>query len=145
MCTIEDIPQCNYLVEMKTNEDREKYLESIDHFIREHGYARPLEIAEFLRVTPASVSQMLAKLSEDGLINYQKYRGMTISEKGLKILDNLSKKESSIYELLKLIGCNEETAKERACFFEHFIDDDLAEKFTAFTDRVRKGEMKVPA
>ncbi|MCL4447199.1 MAG: metal-dependent transcriptional regulator [Candidatus Thermoplasmatota archaeon] len=130
---------------MKTNEDREKYLESIDHFIREHGYARPLEIAEFLRVTPASVSQMLAKLSEDGLINYQKYRGMTISEKGLKILDNLSKKESSIYELLKLIGCNEETAKERACFFEHFIDDDLAEKFTAFTDRVRKGEMKVPA
>ena len=117
---------------MKTREDREKYLESIDHFIREQGYARPLEIAEFLRVTPASVSQMLTKLSNDGLINYQKYRGMTISEKGMKILDNLSKKESSVYNLLKMIGCDEETAKEKACFFEHFIDDDLAEKCSRF-------------
>ncbi|MCL4450261.1 MAG: metal-dependent transcriptional regulator [Candidatus Thermoplasmatota archaeon] len=130
---------------MKTSEDREKYLESIDHFIREHGYARPLEIAEFLRVTPASVSQMLTKLSNDGLINYQKYRGMTISEKGMKVLENLNKKESSIYDLLKMVGCDEATAKEKACFFEHFIDDDLAEKFRNFTAKLKESKIELPA
>lgn len=130
---------------MKTNEDREKYLESIDHFIRKQGYARPLEIAEYLRVTPASVSQMLTKLSDDGLINYQKYRGMTLSDKGKKLLDNLSRKESSIYELLKLMGCDEDTAREKACFFEHLIDDDLANKMKSFTIKVRESKMKLPA
>lgn len=130
---------------MKTNEDREKYLESIDHFIREQGYARPLEIAEYLKVTPASVSQMLSKLSDDGLINYQKYRGMTLSEKGKKLLENLSRKESSIYELLKMMGCDDKTAHERACFFEHFIDEDLSEKMRTFTDKIKDSKIKLPA
>lgn len=130
---------------MKTNEDREKYLESIDYLIKAKGYARPLEIAEFLKVTPASVSQMLIKLSDDGLINYQKYRGMTLTEKGKSILENLSKKESSIYELLTLMGCDEITAKERACFFEHYIDDDLSEKMRSFTYRVKESKIKLPA
>jgi DtxR family Mn-dependent transcriptional regulator len=127
---------------MKSSEDREKYLESIDHFIREKGYARPLEVAQFLKVTPASVSQMLSKLSEDGLINYQKYRGMTLSEKGMELLENLNRKEKSIYELLTLMGCDEETAKERACFFEHFIDDDLSEKMRMFTNKIKESKIK---
>ncbi|MEM0128517.1 MAG: metal-dependent transcriptional regulator [Thermoplasmatales archaeon] len=130
---------------MKTNEDREKYLESIDYFIKMQGYARPLEIAEHLKVTPASVSQMLTKLAEDGLINYQKYRGMTLTEKGRKLLDNLNKKENSIYELLRLMGCDNDTAKERACFFEHFVDDDLAEKMRAFVGKIKESKIKLPA
>ncbi|MEM0346530.1 MAG: metal-dependent transcriptional regulator [Thermoplasmatales archaeon] len=129
---------------MKTSEDREKYLESIDYFIRTQGYARPLEIAEHLKVTPASVSQMLTKLAEDGLINYQKYRGMTLTEKGRKLLDNLNKKENSIYELLRLMGCDSETAKERACFFEHFIDDDLAEKMRVVVSKIKESKIKLP-
>jgi DtxR family Mn-dependent transcriptional regulator len=128
---------------MKTNEDREKYLESIDHFIREQGYARPLEIARALNVTPASVSQMLTKLSDDGLINYQKYRGMTISEKGSKVIQNLNSKESSIYDLLKSIGCDDKTAKEKACFFEHYVDDDLADKIRNFNTRIRESKLKM--
>ncbi|MCL5874575.1 MAG: metal-dependent transcriptional regulator [Candidatus Thermoplasmatota archaeon] len=128
---------------MKSNEDREKYLESIDRFIREQGYARPLEIARDLKVTPASVSQMLTKLSDDGLIIYQKYRGMTISEKGNKVLQDLDKKENSIYDLLKLMGCDEKTAKERACFFEHFVDDDLADRIRAFNIKIRESKLKI--
>lgn len=130
---------------MKSNEDREKYLESIDHLIKEQGYARPLEIAKDLKVTPASVSQMLSKLSDDGLINYQKYRGMTVSEKGNRVLEDLNRKENSIYDLLEMMGCDEKTAKERACFFEHFVDDDLAEKIKAFTIRVKESGLKLSA
>jgi Mn-dependent DtxR family transcriptional regulator len=128
---------------MKTNEDREKYLESIDRLIKGQGYARPLEIARELKVTPASVSQMLTKLSEDGLINYQKYRGMTISDKGNKLISDLDRKESSIYELLTMMGCDDRVAKEKACFFEHFIDEDLSEKMRLFTERVKESKLKI--
>lgn len=130
---------------MKAREDREKYLETIDYFIKDHGYARPLEVAVHLKVTPASVSQMLVKLSDDGLINYQKYRGMTLTQKGKELLENLAKKEGSIYELLKMMGCNDKTAQEKACFFEHFIDDDLSIKMRDFVNKVKKSNVKLNA
>lgn len=130
---------------MKSPEDREKYLETIDLLIKEQGYARPLEIAEHLKVTPASVSQMLAKLAEDSLINYRKYRGMTLTEKGKKVLENLSKKESSIYELLMMMGCDSKTAQQKACFFEHYIDDELANKMKSFTAKIKASKIILPA
>ncbi|MCL4412224.1 MAG: metal-dependent transcriptional regulator [Candidatus Thermoplasmatota archaeon] len=127
---------------MKGREDREKYLEAIDYFIKLHGYARPLEIAEYLKVTPASVSQMLRKLADDGLINYEKYRGMTLSEKGKKLLANLSEKEESIYQLFVMMGCDEKTAYEKACVFEHLIDDDLAFRLKNFVIKMKEREVK---
>lgn len=130
---------------MKAREDREKYLETIDYFIKEHGYARPLEVAVRLKVTPASVSQMLVKLSNDGLINYQKYRGMTLTQKGKGLLENLQKKENSIYELLRMMGCDDKTAQDKACFFEHFIDDDLSTKMSDFVNKVKKSNLKLTA
>jgi Mn-dependent DtxR family transcriptional regulator len=127
---------------VKGREDREKYLEAIDYFIKLHGYARPLEIAEYLKVTPASVSQMLRKLADDGLINYEKYRGMTLSEKGKKLLANLSEKEESIYQLFVMMGCDEKTAYEKACVFEHLIDDDLAFRLKNFVIKMKEREVK---
>jgi DtxR family Mn-dependent transcriptional regulator len=130
---------------VKAREDREKYLETIDYFIKEHGYARPLEVAVRLKVTPASVSQMLVKLSNDGLINYQKYRGMTLTQKGKGLLENLQRKENSIYELLRMMGCDDKTAQDKACFFEHFIDDDLSAKMSDFVNKVKKSNLKLTA
>lgn len=130
---------------MKAREDREKYLETIDYFIKDHGYARPLEIAVQLKVTPASVSQMLVKLSNEGLINYQKYRGMTLTQKGKDLLKDLAEKEGSIYDLLKIMGCDEKTAREKACFFEHFIDEDLSNKMKEFVNKVKSNGIKLKA
>jgi len=128
---------------VKGREEREKYLEAIDYFIKLHGYARPLEIAEYLKVTPASVSQMLRKLADDGLINYEKYRGMTLSEKGKKLLEKLDEKEESIYQLFVLMGCNEKTAYEKACIFEHLIDDDLAARLKDFVTKIKEKDIKL--
>ena len=88
---------------------------------------------------------MLSKLSGDGMIIYQKYRGMTISEKGRMLLDELDRKESSIYELLKLMGCDDKVAKERACFFEHYVDKDLSEKMKAFANKIKESKIKIGA
>lgn len=83
---------------------------------------------------------MLRKLADDGLINYQKYRGMTLSEKGKEILQKLSEKEQSIYELFILMGCDKKMAYEKACIFEHLIDDDLAARLKKFVDRMKEKE-----
>ncbi len=39
-------------------------------------------ISERLKTTPASVSDMIRKLSEKGMLKYQKYQGVTVSDEG---------------------------------------------------------------
>jgi DtxR family Mn-dependent transcriptional regulator len=41
-------------------------------------------ISERLKTTPASVSDMIRKLSEKGMLHYQKYQGVTVSDEGAK-------------------------------------------------------------
>ena len=60
----------------------EDYLERIHELIEEKGYARVVDIASSLRVKQASVTSMVQKLAELGYLNYEKYRGLVLTEKG---------------------------------------------------------------
>lgn len=40
------------------------------------------ELQEYLDVTPASVTEMMAKLDDRGLADYKKYQGVTLTEQG---------------------------------------------------------------
>ena len=62
---------------------REDYLERIHELIEEKGYARSVDIARALEISQSSVTSMVQKLAKEGLLNYEKYRGLTLTEKGL--------------------------------------------------------------
>ncbi|GCF15171.1 iron-dependent repressor [Haloarcula mannanilytica] len=40
------------------------------------------ELQEFLAVTPASVTEMVGKLDERGLVDYEKYQGVRLTDRG---------------------------------------------------------------
>jgi len=40
------------------------------------------ELQEFLNVTPASVTEMLAKLNDQELVDYEKYQGVRLTDRG---------------------------------------------------------------
>ena len=63
----------------------ENYLKSIYH-LSSHGKnaVSTNAIAEWMETRPASVSDMLRKLSQKKLINYKKYQGVNINEAGIK-------------------------------------------------------------
>ena len=46
------------------------------------GAASTKDVAARLSVSPASVSNMFARLQEMGLVSYERYRGATLTEKG---------------------------------------------------------------
>ena len=41
-------------------------------------------ISKVLKIEPASVTDMVKKLADKGLVNYVKYKGTTLTEKGRK-------------------------------------------------------------
>jgi DtxR family transcriptional regulator, Mn-dependent transcriptional regulator len=60
----------------------EDYLKSVFHLTSQGGFATTSHIAEMLEVAPPSVSGMMKRLSETGLIEHVPYRGVQLTPQG---------------------------------------------------------------
>ena len=86
------------LTKMEITRNIEDYLEAIFNINQTQGFAQTKEIADCLHVTPSSVSGMLKKLKQKGLIKYQKYSPVKLTPKG----NRLQKKFRRTIILLKV-------------------------------------------
>src|SRR5438876_9303410 len=60
----------------------EDYLKAIYHLSSQGGFAATSDIAAMLEVAPPSVSGMVKRLSETGLIEHVPYRGVQLTSQG---------------------------------------------------------------
>src|SRR5260370_27311485 len=60
----------------------EDYLKLVFNLTRQGGFATTSDIAEMLDVAPPSVSGMMKRLSETGLIEHVPYRGVQLTPQG---------------------------------------------------------------
>ena len=71
------------------SESEEDYLKALYHLQKESNEVTTNSIAEYLKMKPSSVTDMLKKLSDKNYINYQKYKGSSLLKKeiiALKII-----------------------------------------------------------
>ena len=69
----------------EVTESMEDYLEMIGRCMEEHGYVRVGALADKLNVRPSSVSKMVGRLRELGLVQFEKYGLITLTKKGDEI------------------------------------------------------------
>ena len=100
---------------------KEDYIEVIYELIREKGYAKPVDIAKNLHVTPPTVTGMLNKLREEQFIVHEKYGGIVLTEKG-SMADRIRQRHGLLVNFLRLIGANETRAQKDTEGLEHYID-----------------------
>ncbi|MCQ2069756.1 MAG: metal-dependent transcriptional regulator [archaeon] len=110
-----------------TTDNREDYLISILRLTEGGTVAKTTELASVMGVSPASVSEMLKILSKDGLVEYAKYRGVKLTEDGLKEA-RLIRKRHHVMErfLIDILGFDSISAHEEACRIEHSISDEAS-------------------
>ena len=99
----------------------EDYLEKILELIDTKGYARVADIAEGLGIAQPSVSNMMKRLDEKGLLKYEKYRGMTLTEEGETVARRIIKRHGILEDFLGLVGVDKETAYNDVEGMEHHI------------------------
>lgn len=106
-------------------EQVEEYLEAIYDLESRDGSAKTTAIAKCLKVAPASVTEVLKSLSDKGFVQYEPYRGATLTDDGKKIADTIKRKhrllEVFLTDVLKL---NREKVHDEACRMEHTISED---------------------
>lgn len=98
----------------------EDYLEMICRNSLDEGYSRINKLAELLNVKASSASKMVQKLGELGLLKYEKYGIVILTENGKEIGRYLLDRHSIIEKFLKTIGINENLLVETE-LIEHNI------------------------
>jgi len=112
---------------------QEDYLEAIFWLAQEHRVARSRDIAQRLDVSKSSVTGALRQLNADGLVNYDPYSFVTLTESGQRIAENVIRRHQVLHEFLfHVLGLTEDHADRFACMIEHTIDDRVLERLEAF-------------
>lgn len=110
-----------------TTGNREDYLISILRLTEGVGSAKTTELATRMGVSPPSVSEMLKVLSDDGFVEYEKYKGVKLTEKGLSYARQIRKKHHIMERFLTdVLNVDRDTAHQEACRMEHTMSDDSA-------------------
>ena len=99
------------------------------------GAASTKDIASRLSVSPASVSNMFVRLQEMGLVEYERYRGATLTERGREEALRLVRRHRLIETfLLEHLGYTWEEVHEEAERLEHAVSDGFTERLAEFLD-----------
>lgn len=112
----------------------ENYLKAIYKLIEKHNDAISTNsIAEKINIKAASVTDMLKKLSDKKLINYQKYQGVTLTSKGEKVALNIIRKHR-LWEmfLVEKLDFKWDEVHDVAEQLEHINSEKLTEQIDKF-------------
>lgn len=101
----------------------EDYLEMIYRICLEEDYIRVKKLAEKLNVRPSSTTKVVQKLNKFGLVKYEKYGMIQLTEEGKEIGNFLLKRHNIIESFLKKIGIKENLLKDTE-MIEHDISLD---------------------
>lgn len=107
------------------SENVEEYLEILYKLSPKGEMVSTSQISESLKIAPASVTQMLKKLSEQGYVQYSPYKGAVLTKDGLKIAKKVTRKHRLLERFLcDVLKIKNHKIHEQACEMEHSLSDD---------------------
>jgi DtxR family Mn-dependent transcriptional regulator len=111
----------------------EEYLEALYYLSRESEPVSTSAISKRLNIAPASVTQMIHKLAHDDYVNYSPYQGATLTPKGYRSAEKMTRKhrllERFLYDVLKI---KKNRVHKEACEMEHALSDDTSRAMCQF-------------
>lgn len=109
---------------MGVHESGEMYLEAILVLSQKNGFARSIDVSEYLGYSKPSVSRAVGILKKGGYLWMEKDGSLTLTESGRTIAEKIFERHTVLSRLLIKLGVSEETATADACKMEHAISDE---------------------
>jgi DtxR family transcriptional regulator, Mn-dependent transcriptional regulator len=107
----------------------EDYLKAIYQLSPEGRPASTSDIAHRLALSPPSVTGMVKRLSEHGLLEHVPYRGVQLTEEGRRAALRMVRRHRLIEAyLVEFLGFSWETVHDEAERLEHAVSDKLVER-----------------
>jgi Mn-dependent DtxR family transcriptional regulator len=116
----------------------EDYLERILELINRKGYARVVDIASALEISQASVTNMVQRLDAEGLLKYEKYRGLILTGAGKRLARKIAHRHRLLTDFFKLLGLDERVIYHDVEGMEHHISPSTLRAIAALTEQLRR-------
>jgi DtxR family Mn-dependent transcriptional regulator len=107
----------------------EDYLKVIYEIERASGAAATTDIAQRLEIAPASVSGMVRRLADQGLLEHERYRGVKLTEEGRRVALRTIRRHRVIESyLMRALGYPWDLVHAEAERLEHAASDELIDR-----------------
>jgi len=116
----------------------EDYLERILELMNSKGYARVVDIAAALKISQASVTNMVQRLDADGLLKYEKYRGLILTAAGKTLARKIAHRHKLLTDFFRLLGLHERVIYHDVEGMEHHISAPTLRAIEALTAQLRR-------
>jgi Mn-dependent DtxR family transcriptional regulator len=116
------------------SESTEDHLERIQELVDQKGYARVSDIASSLRLSRSAVSNMVRRLARRGFVNYERYRGLTLTADGRAVAHHVQVRHETLANLLQLLGLSPQTVEEEVEVIEHHLRPETLRMFSKLVE-----------
>ena len=117
---------------MAITEAVENYLETILILSKDQPDLHAIDICSYLGYSRPTVSIILKKMKDDGLVTVDDDNHITLTETGKAVAEQIYERHKLLSELLIHIGVSKETALKDACKIEHDISEETFEALKNF-------------
>ncbi len=129
---LEDIRKAHTAKSKSRTSRMEDYLEVIFELIDKKGYATTTDISLYLNVSAPSVTKMVKRLRDQGYLEYERYRGLRLTEKGKEVARGIRARHGTIIEFLMMLGIDESLANREAEGLEHHLEPSTLARLEKF-------------
>ena len=102
------------------------------------GYARVVDIATSLKISQASVSNMVQRLDGDGLLKYEKYRGLVLTAAGEALARNITRRHQLLTDFLTLLRLDKQVIHHDVEGMEHHISPPTLRAIESLTAQLKR-------
>ena len=114
---------------IQTSPASEEYLQAVYTLADEGGQVIGARLAEFLRISPAAVSEMVHRLERDGLLHLDERKEVRLTERGLSEASRVVRRHRLAERMLvDLLGYEWWKTHEEAERIEHAMSPEMEER-----------------
>ena len=118
----------------RRSESTEDHLERIQELVEAKGYARVTDIAEALGLSRSTVSNMVRRLAARGFVNYERYRGFTLTVEGRAVARHIKERHHTLSALLEQLGLEPATIAAEVEEIEHHLKPATLSAFASLVE-----------
>ena len=115
------------------SESAEMMIKNINELASGGERVRTSDLSDKTELKPASVTEMIQRLGEIGLVDYEPYHGVHLTKQGQHVADVIEHRFNILQRFLtEVLGVEKEEAADVACRMEHILTKDVESRLTNF-------------
>jgi len=113
-------------------ETAEDYVEAVADILQQNETCRIVDLARYFGVSHVTVTRIVARLQESGLVQTEAYRPVQLTAKGRRLAKRSRERHETVYQFLLAIGVDTKTAATDAEGIEHHVSPRTLQRFSEF-------------